>query len=106
LLGHANDAAVAARPRRFQALIGEARTFPGAHELVLALADRGAQVLLATSSPRHELDAMVKLLDAGDAVSHTTSADDVDRAKPHADVFERALELAGARPDDAVVVGD
>jgi HAD superfamily hydrolase (TIGR01509 family) len=106
LLGHANDAAVAARPRRFQELIGEARAFPGAHELVLALADRGAQVLLATSSPRHELDAMVKLLDVGDAVSHVTSADDVDRAKPHADVFERALELAGVGPDDAVAVGD
>jgi HAD superfamily hydrolase (TIGR01509 family) len=106
LLGHANEAAVAARPRRFQELIGEVRAFPGARELLSTLAERGAQVLLATSSPRQELDAMVGLLDAGDAISHMTSADDVDRAKPHADVFERALELAGVGPDDAVAVGD
>jgi HAD superfamily hydrolase (TIGR01509 family) len=106
LLGHANAAAVAARPRRFRELIGEVRAFPGARELLVALAERGAQVLLATSSPRQELDTMVALLDAGGAISHMTSADDVDRAKPHADVFERALELAGVGPADAVAVGD
>src|SRR4029450_10528629 len=94
-----------ARPRRFQELIGEVRAFPGARELLSTLAERGAQGLLATSSPRQELDAVVGLPDAGDAISHMTSADGVDRAKPHADVFERALELAGVGPDDAVAVG-
>jgi HAD superfamily hydrolase (TIGR01509 family) len=106
LLGHANDAALAARPGRYQELIAEARVFPGARELLLALADRGAQVVLATSSPRAELDAMVELLDVGGAVSHVTSGDDVERAKPHADAFERALALAGVGRDAAVVVGD
>jgi phosphoglycolate phosphatase-like HAD superfamily hydrolase len=70
------------------------------------LAGQGAQVVLATSSPKDELDAMVELLDVGSAISHTTNGEDVDRTKPHADVFERALERAGVGADDAVVVGD
>ena len=49
---------------------------------------------------------MVELLDVRTVVAQATSADDVDRAKPHPDVFNRAVELAGVRPDHAVVVGD
>ena len=106
LLGHANDGVLAARRRRYQELLPEARVFPGARELLTALADRGAHVALATSSPRSELDVMVKLLDMGSAIHHMTSGDDVDRTKPHADVFERALQRTGVGADDAVVVGD
>jgi len=106
LLGHANEAVIAARPRRYRELMPEARLFPGARELLTALADRGALVVLATSSPKDELDAMLQLLDVGAAVRHVTTGDDVERTKPHADVFERALEQAGVGPHDAVVVGD
>jgi HAD superfamily hydrolase (TIGR01509 family) len=106
LLGHSNEAVLAARPRRYRELMPEARVFPGARELLTALAGEGAQVVLATSSPKDELGAMVELLDVGSAIRQTTTGDDVDRAKPHADVFDRALELAGVGPDDAVVVGD
>jgi HAD superfamily hydrolase (TIGR01509 family) len=106
LLGHSNDAVLAARPGRYRELMPEARVFPGARRLLTALARQGAQVVLATSSPKDELEAMVALLDVGSAISHTTNGDDVDRTKPHADVFECALERAGLGPDDAVVVGD
>ena len=106
LLGHDNPAAVEARTRRYQELMGEAKALPGAVETLAQWHRRGLVVVIASSSPLDELDAMLALLDAGDAVDATTSADDVDRSKPHPDVFEAALRSGAVDPARAVVIGD
>ncbi|WP_159051055.1 HAD family hydrolase, partial [Streptomyces scabiei] len=41
-----------------------------------------------------------------DAITATTSADDVAEGKPAPDPVEQALELAGARAEESVFVGD
>ncbi len=106
LLGHPNQKAIDARPIRYRELMPEARPFPGAPELLRALARRGITVVVASSAPRDELEATIGLLDAGDSIAALVSGDDVERAKPHADVFERAMQLQRLRPADTVVVGD
>lgn len=82
------------------------RPFDGSREVLAALAGRGIRVVLATSAPRDELELLLEALDAGGAIHATTSADDVETAKPDPAIIGVALERAGAEPSDAVFVGD
>lgn len=82
------------------------RPFDGSRELLAALADRGIRVVLATSAPRDELELLLAALDAGDAIHATTSADDVETAKPDPAIIGVALERAKAEASEAVFVGD
>jgi phosphoglycolate phosphatase-like HAD superfamily hydrolase len=82
------------------------RRFAGAQELLHELADRGLQVVLATSAPQQEFDMLIEVLDPGDSVAEVTTAEDVEAAKPAPDVIEVALKKAGVSADDAVMIGD
>lgn len=76
LLGHDNPAAIEARPGRYKELIGDARVYPGARDLLRRVHDHGVAVVLATSAPAEELRLMLELLDADEAIDATTTADD------------------------------
>jgi HAD superfamily hydrolase (TIGR01509 family) len=94
------------RARYFDALKGEIRAFPRAADLLRAVHDRGARVVLATSAEKSDLEALLKAIDADDAIDAVTSAGEVDAAKPAPDLFCVALEEAGTAPEATVVVGD
>jgi HAD superfamily hydrolase (TIGR01509 family) len=85
-------------------LIDEVAPLEGAHDLIVALKERGARVVLASSSPDDEIERYLGLLDARDVVDAWTTKDDVDATKPAPDLVLAALEKAGTR--DAVMVGD
>jgi HAD superfamily hydrolase (TIGR01509 family) len=106
LLGHPSDEASEARTHRYAELIDEARVFPGAQGLLTRAHDEGLIVVLASSAPRDELDRMIELLDVGDAIDATTSADDVGEAKPSPEVFEAALRAGRVDRELCLAVGD
>ncbi len=106
LLGHDSAPARQARAKHYGELIAEARVFPGARATLFDWHERGLAVVIASSSPRDELEAMLELIDADGAIDAVTSADDVDRAKPDADVFDAALAAGEIDRQRAVVVGD
>lgn len=78
----------------------------GAASLLRACAGRGWEVVLASSAGGMELSAMRTALDAEDALTAVTGADDVESSKPAPDLVEQALAEAGTAPDRAVFVGD
>ncbi len=82
------------------------RPFARAAELLRAIDARGIRVVLATSAPDDELQILLDVLDAQDAIHATTSADDVSDAKPDPGILEVALDRAGVGPSDAVMIGD
>ena len=82
------------------------RVFDGARELVAAVAQRGAKVVLATSAAPDELEVLRSILDVEDVVAEITAAEDVEAAKPAPDLVHVALERAGVTADRAVFVGD
>jgi HAD superfamily hydrolase (TIGR01509 family) len=82
------------------------RCFHRARDLLRELADRGVTVVLATSAPPAELEALRTTLDVDDAVDVVTSSGDVGTAKPAPDIIHVALARAGGSSDDAVMVGD
>ncbi len=98
------DALRAVSAEEFQRLRDECAPLEGARELVAELKRRGLVVVLASSSSARDLDHFLDELDVRGIVDGWTTADDVDRTKPHPDVIEAALERAGTA--DAVMVGD
>ncbi|WP_437539272.1 HAD family hydrolase [Sorangium sp. So ce726] len=88
-------------------LLPGARAFPCVRELLQRVARDGRRIVLASPTPRGELDASVELARVGDLVSWTVSADDADRSKPRPDVLEAALDRLGSvDPREVVLVGD
>ncbi|MFE9425893.1 HAD family hydrolase [Kitasatospora sp. NPDC006697] len=82
------------------------RAFDQAGELLRAVAARGWTVVLASSAAGRDLEVMRRALGADDVIAHATSADDVQESKPAPDLVHAALDKAGARPQEALFVGD
>ncbi len=106
VLGRENAVAVRARSPRYNELIGEARPFPGARDLVATAYHRGLAVILATSSPVDELDILLTELDVDDFLDGTTTADDIDGSKPSPEVFLIAMVRYSLDPGRVIAVGD
>ena len=106
LIGEDRDDVKDGWRQHFDALKPEIRPFPGAADLLRAVAARDVTVVLATSSEPDDVEALVDAIGAGEAVSGVTSAGDVDEAKPSPEVFEAALAEARCEAADAIVVGD
>lgn len=79
---------------------------PGARDLVQACSDRGATVVLASSSPADELDAARAALDIDAWVDAVTTSADVETAKPDTGIVKVALDRVGADASTAVMFGD
>ena len=47
-----------------------------------------------------------RLLGLDGALDAETTSEDADRSKPHPDIFEAALAATGARPEEAIAIGD
>jgi HAD superfamily hydrolase (TIGR01509 family) len=106
LVGEERDDVKDGWRREFDRLKDEIRPFAGTASLLRAVHDAGVKVVLATSSEPEDVDALVAAIGADDAIHAVTSAGDVDEAKPAPDVFGVALERAGCRAEEALVVGD
>jgi HAD superfamily hydrolase (TIGR01509 family) len=106
LVGEERDEIKDGWSRHFDVLKPEIRAFPGAADLLRAVATKGPKVVLATSSEPEDVEALRAAIDADDAIHAVTSAGDVEEAKPSPEVFDAALEEAGVTAADALVVGD
>ena len=101
-----HEAATREHARLYGETADRLRPISGARELLEELVRRGLTVVLATSAPQPELDALLAVLQPGDAVDAVTSAEDVDDAKPDPDIIATALAKASSTADEAVMVGD
>jgi HAD superfamily hydrolase (TIGR01509 family) len=83
------------------------RPFPRVRELVERLRQEGLQVGLASSANGEELAYYIQLCGLEGLIDAETKKDDVERSKPHPDIFAAALEKLG-KPDPrrTVVIGD
>ncbi|MCS5718033.1 HAD family hydrolase [Herbiconiux sp. CPCC 205763] len=82
------------------------RRFDGARDLIARLSEAGVRVVLATSAPPEEFEALRACLDVDDFLHAATTADDVTTAKPDPDIIGVALERAGVSASEAVMIGD
>jgi HAD superfamily hydrolase (TIGR01549 family) len=83
------------------------RAFPEVRELFLKIKGDGKRIALASSAKEDELKTYKKIAEIEDLVEEETSADDVDKSKPHPDIFAAALkELGDVAHSEVIVVGD
>ena len=106
LLGRHDPAIEDAWQREFAELRDEIPALPGAADLARAVKERGATVVLATSGKPDDVEELRRTLGADEWIDAAVSSSEVESSKPAPDIFARALEVAGAEPGDAVVVGD
>jgi HAD superfamily hydrolase (TIGR01509 family) len=106
LVGSPDDTTVEAHSSRFEELRDGAEALAGAADLVRACADSGRTPVLATSAKESDLEWMLPLIGAEDAISGVTSAADVELSKPAPDIFELAMRENGLDAERTVVVGD
>jgi HAD superfamily hydrolase (TIGR01509 family) len=98
------DEVRATEGERYSALIGEVELLPGARGLLVALRERGATTVLASSAKADEVDVYLDMLDARELVDSWTTSADVEATKPEPDLLRAALDKAGS--DVAVLIGD
>jgi HAD superfamily hydrolase (TIGR01509 family) len=79
---------------------------PGAKELISSLRERGYEVWFVTSAKDEELEHHMQVLEAEGRISGVVNSSAVENPKPFPDIFELALQKAGASPDETVAVGD
>jgi HAD superfamily hydrolase (TIGR01549 family) len=83
------------------------KSFPKTRELFERIKQDGYHIALASSAKEEELKVYKKLAHIEDLIEGETSAEDVEKSKPHPDIFAAALKKLGDPPTEAViVVGD
>jgi len=100
----AGDAVRDAWEEEFDRLIDEVAALEGAHELIVALKQRGHEVVLASSSIEKHFDHFAELVGAKELADGWTTKDDVEASKPEPDLVRAALEQTDA--ERAVMIGD
>jgi HAD superfamily hydrolase (TIGR01509 family) len=96
----------AAEKALYFGLIDEVETMEGSRELIERLKRSGHTVVLASSAKQDEVDHYLDLLDARELADAWTSSADVEATKPEPDLVKSALEKAGGRDGQAVMIGD
>lgn len=82
------------------------RPFLNVRELFQRLNDDGKKTALASSAKEDEIKTYKKIISIEDLVEDETSADDVQRSKPHPDIFAVALKQLNVEASAAIAVGD
>ena len=101
------DRAREAQGKEIDTVLDEMSPLPGAHELLVAIRERGHRLVLASSGEQRHVEVYLDKLDARDLVDAWTTSSDVESSKPAPDLLHVALEKLGAPPDaPSVMVGD
>lgn len=93
---------------RFRRLVaaGPLHPMPGAIQWIERLAREGWLQAIASSAPRANVDAMVRVLQLGRTMGALVSAEDVHRGKPDPEVFLVSAARLGIAPERSIVVED
>lgn len=89
-----------------QGISADGRALPGVHRAVDICRQRGFRPVVASSSPRTLIEAVVEKLELEYSFEALFSAENEPYGKPHPAVFLTAADHLGAAPDHCVVFED
>jgi HAD superfamily hydrolase (TIGR01509 family) len=85
----------------------QVRPFPKVRQLFERIIEDGKRIVLGSSARGDELKVYKEIARISDLVEDETTGDDVEKSKPHPDIFIEALSELGNPPSEEVlVVGD
>jgi HAD superfamily hydrolase (TIGR01509 family) len=82
------------------------KPFPRARELLERFQAEGLTLVVATSASKDDMGKLLEKAGVKDLIEEKTSQSDVEASKPDPDVIEAAVEKAGCKPAEAVMLGD
>lgn len=106
LVGAPDESLVEAHAEKWAPLRERCRPFHRAQDLIRACTDRGLLVVYCTSGSPEDVEDFRRKIGCDDVVAAAVNSGDVERSKPAPDIVQAALAAVGARPEDAVMVGD
>lgn len=109
--GRLGDAELAAWDDRKEALFrdilaSDVPLMDGARQLINQLHDDGFRIALGSSGPPENVHMVLNALQLPGRIQAIVTGVDVDRGKPHPDVFLQAADRLGLSPDQCAVVED
>ena len=78
----------------------------GARDLLVALRDRGLQLVVATSAMEEEVTVLLQQAGVADLIEAASSSDDAEASKPDPDIIQAALRKVGRQASHSVMLGD
>ncbi len=100
------DAVTTARRTHREALFASLRPLPGVVDWMTDAREAGLRIGVVSSSPTVWVEDHLARVALRGHVDFLMTRDDVARVKPHPDLYLRALEHVGTRPDRAIAVED
>ena len=85
---------------------GRVHLFEGMQELLDELKGRGIKLGVATSRTDKSYNKYMNEMGIADYMDAAVTMEDVENFKPHPETAIRTLEKLGARPEDAIMLGD
>ena len=79
---------------------------PGARNLIVRIKTDGMVPVVATSADDDELASLLSAARVADLIDEQANASDAEGSKPDPDIVQAALQRAGAKPAEAIMVGD
>ena len=105
--GEEGEAIDARRSELFQTKhLPHLRAFPKVRELLVYMRERGLELVVASSSKRETLEALLELAEVTDLIESSTSTDDAEASKPAPDIVGAALKRLGLPKENVVMLGD
>ncbi len=80
--------------------------YPEVPEVLRELKERGFRIALASSSPMKAIQGMVRECGLWDCFEHIVSGYELPESKPNPEIYYRAMEAIGCRPEECLVVED
>jgi len=96
----------ARRLKRELELLETEPVMPGVRELIEEARSRGLRLAIASSSERDWVIGHLTRLGLLEYFDAVICSDDVERTKPHPDLYAKALAALGVRPDEAIAFED
>jgi len=85
---------------------GKIKPLEGAVELVMGLKKAGFELAIGSSTPKKNIEVVLESIGLAEVFHVRVGAEDVSRGKPDPEVFLKAAELIGVRPERCVVIED
>ena len=79
---------------------------PGARALAERMRGDGLRLVVVSSATNEEIEGLLRIAEIADLIDETTSAMDAESSKPAPDAVQAALDKAGLRPDEVLMLGD
>ncbi len=89
-----------------QLIKGKGQALPGVTSLLDALKSNDIPIGLATNSPQYLVDVVLNTLDLQDMFHSISTADHVEKGKPHPALYQATLQQLQARSNHTIAIED